>query len=305
MISDPQHFLNVLKNPASSVASKYKGIFELKSIATIESQNCLIESFESLDDSELLKHEIAYALGQMAFTAKIKEFLLSILLNEKEKSVVRHEAGEALANSGTSDLIPIFEKYAINYKIEEVNDTCSIGLEKLRTYDTLKDLYGKKYTKTLEPAAPFSKEDLQLELEKHGVKPDDFYNNIQEYTLNGNVSLFNRYRAMYFLRNDNSKEAINILCNLLDKKNREFTKTLLRHEVCFIFGQLEPESCLPTLEKVIVDETENEIVRHEAISAFAAISSDKKLIEKYIEDKSRIVKESCLVGLNLIDYWKN
>lgn len=64
---DPEEFYKILKNKNSDVGEKYKSIFELKSLATEQSQNFLIETFEALDDSELLKHEVCYALGFIFF----------------------------------------------------------------------------------------------------------------------------------------------------------------------------------------------------------------------------------------------
>lgn len=62
-LKNPETLLKILKNPSSDVGEKYKAIFELKALANEEAQNLLIESFDFVDDSELLKHEIAYALG--------------------------------------------------------------------------------------------------------------------------------------------------------------------------------------------------------------------------------------------------
>lgn len=63
---------------SSECGEKYRSIFELKSIGTEESVRALIDNFNMLDDSDLLKHEVTYALGQMSeeFTPIIKPFLL-------------------------------------------------------------------------------------------------------------------------------------------------------------------------------------------------------------------------------------
>lgn len=62
-LKDPETLLNLLKTPGLDVGEKYKAIFELKAWANEQSKKFLIESFNHLDDSELLKHEVAYALG--------------------------------------------------------------------------------------------------------------------------------------------------------------------------------------------------------------------------------------------------
>jgi hypothetical protein len=52
-----------------------------------------------------------------------------------------------------------------------------------------------------------------------------------------------------------------------------------------------------------LDPNENEIVRHEAISAYSSISSNKEFLTKIISDSNQIVRESAIVALDLIDYW--
>ena len=62
-LKDPAELSKILQNPEAEVGEKYKAIFELKALATEESQNLLILNFDNLGGSELLKHEVAYALG--------------------------------------------------------------------------------------------------------------------------------------------------------------------------------------------------------------------------------------------------
>lgn len=38
---------------------------------------------------------------------------------------------------------------------------------------------------------------------------------------------------------------------------------LLKHELAYCLGQIKDESALPTLEKVLADESEDPMVRHE------------------------------------------
>ena len=58
-----QQFTQALRIKTTSIGVKYRAIFELKSLNTIKSAVALMSIFNSLDDSELLKHEVAYALG--------------------------------------------------------------------------------------------------------------------------------------------------------------------------------------------------------------------------------------------------
>lgn len=51
------------------------------------------------DKSALLKHELAYCLGQMRDAAAV-EVLIELLNDSNQEPIVRHEAGEALAAIG-------------------------------------------------------------------------------------------------------------------------------------------------------------------------------------------------------------
>lgn len=168
-LKDPADLSALLLNPSADVGEKYKAIFELKALANEEAQKILISSFYSLDGSELLKHEVAYALGyfsqihrfglysflkgQMKFTKTVEDFLVSVLCDEKEKPVVRHEvwinhlklwicndlgkkAGEALANSENHEMIKVLAGFSSSPS-EEVSVTCKLGARKLETYPVL------------------------------------------------------------------------------------------------------------------------------------------------------------------------
>lgn len=54
--------------------------------------SCIEECFK--DESALLKHELAYCLGQMQDTAAVPT-LIAVLSDLKQEPMVRHEAGES------------------------------------------------------------------------------------------------------------------------------------------------------------------------------------------------------------------
>ncbi len=81
----------------TSSGEKYALIFELKHL---EASSELMQAFTHLNDSALLQHELAYALGQMPYSSAIEEFLKSVITDEQQAPVVRHEAAEGLANFG-------------------------------------------------------------------------------------------------------------------------------------------------------------------------------------------------------------
>jgi deoxyhypusine monooxygenase len=61
-------------------------------------------------DSALLKHEIAYCIGQLEDKHAIP-FLSSVLEDKSENSMVRHEAGEALGAIGEEDALELLKKH--------------------------------------------------------------------------------------------------------------------------------------------------------------------------------------------------
>lgn len=59
-----------------------------------------------------------------------------------------------------------------------------------------------------------------------------------EILLSDKISNFEKYWIIYTLRNKEDKKSIYILGNLLKRENTEKTTALMRHELCFILGNL-------------------------------------------------------------------
>ena len=53
-----------------------------------------------------------------------------------------------------------------------------------------------------------------------------------------------------------------------------------------------------------MDEKEHGMVRHECAEALGAIATQEcmQILEEYLKDKERVVKESCEVALDMCDY---
>lgn len=102
-------------------------------------------------------------------------------------------------------------------------------------------------------------------------------------------------------------ESVVALCQTLIPENRETCSPLLKHEIGFVFGQLGhqlAQKAIPYLEAVVNDTTESPIVRHECVIALGDVSKDNTLMEKYFSDPDDMVRESCLVAADMVDYWK-
>ncbi|PNF36784.1 hypothetical protein B7P43_G11167 [Cryptotermes secundus] len=114
-----------------------------------------------------------------------------------------------------------------------------------------------------------------------------------------NLNLFDRYRAMFTLRNLKTSESILALGEGLKAGS-----ALFRHEVAFVLGQLQKDSSIPYLQASLEDHAENEMVRHECAEALGAIGSPVcvNILRKYLEDDKRVVKESCEIALDMCEY---
>ena len=84
----------------------------------------------------------------------------------------------------------------------------------------------------------------------------------------------------------------------------ECGSVLFRHEVAFVLGQVQSPSTVQALIRVVENEKENEIVRHESIEALGSIGTAKciEVIKRYLMDVKDLVRESCEVALDMCDY---
>jgi deoxyhypusine monooxygenase len=146
----------------------------------------------------------------------------------------------------------------------------------------------KGYYLSVDPAPPLSKE-LTIEELKNDLN-------------NTNLSLFQRYRAMFALRDKNNDEAaIALLTGFSDNS------ALFRHEVAYVLGQMQREVTIEGLQKILSDKKEHSMVRHEAAEALGAIGGNivQQILEEFKNDEEVVVLQSCEVALDTMDYWSN
>ena len=72
----------------------------------------------------------------------------------------------------------------------------------------------------------------------------------------------------------------------------------------YIFGQMVHEASIPSLISRLRDEGEAGMVRHEAAEALGAIATSecREALEACKEDGVDVVRESCEVGLDMVEY---
>jgi deoxyhypusine monooxygenase len=238
--------------------------------------------------SVLLGHEIAFVLGQMRDPLAVP-YLNKILESKEENAIVRHEAAEALGAINQPESLELLEKYAHD-SAPEVSDTCKIAVARLKwnieqsKKSKDKEGYETKYD-TADPA-PASKEKATEALKK--------------ILADASLSLFERYRAMFALRNKGDKAAVEALAVGFEDKSAVF-----RHEVAYVMGQIQHPASVPFLKKMLENKSEHAMVRHEAAEALGAIAADScsELLAEFQKDKDLIVSQSCDVALDIADYW--
>jgi deoxyhypusine monooxygenase len=212
--------------------------------------------------------------------------LIKVLKDVQQAPMVRHEAGEALGAIGNPSCIEILAEYAKDPVIE-VAETCEIALDRIKWLQEKEKLNDNNPYASVDPSPPLA--------DDQGKSVAD----LQKILMNESESLFNRYRAMFSLRNMRSKEAVIAISSGL-----KGSSALFRHEIAFVLGQLQDENSIPYLVETLQDPLENEMVRHEAAEALGSIATEEcvEILSKYLKDEKRVVKESCEVALDICDY---
>lgn len=246
------------------------------------------------EGTTLFRHEIAYVLGQMMALSAVGA-LSTVLADATDDPVVRHEAGEALGAIATPDVLPLLETHCTDPR-PEVAETCQIAAARVRWM-----LARDTSTAAAEGFAaenPYHSVDPAPAL-KAPKKKEEFLE-VANRLVDTSVPLFERYRAMFTLRNNGSKAAVKALCAGLKDPS-----PLFRHEVAYVLGQLGHEAATEALKASVVDLAEHDMVRHEAAEALGAIGTPEasEFLAAYTADPTIMVRESAQVALDVVEYW--
>jgi deoxyhypusine monooxygenase len=248
----------------------------------------------------LMRHEFAYVMGQLR-DERCCQVLELVLGNSDDNVMVRHEAAEALGAIGSSRsknvLCRVMEA---NPETPELSDTCRIAL-------TVMDWRERGGDPVDMPAAcacmlnPYSSVDPAP---PHPAHADKSFEELGGILLDSNQPIFERYRAMFSLRNRGGTEAVHQLCRSL---TQDTSSALLRHEVAYVLGQMQHPSSVEALEDSLRRADEHEMVRHESAEALGAIDGRwedvERVLKEFVGDSDDVVRESCLVALDAADYW--
>uniref|UniRef100_A0A0B6ZUL7 Deoxyhypusine hydroxylase n=1 Tax=Arion vulgaris TaxID=1028688 RepID=A0A0B6ZUL7_9EUPU len=273
----------ILKNKRQPLKDRFRALFTLRNLGGEAAVDAIASCFD--DESALLKHELAYCLGQMQDTHAIP-YLTSVLEDKTQEAIVRHEAGEALGAIGDDSCYEILKQY-LHDPVIEVAETCELALGRLQW------LTGKAKVETELPTNPYCSVDPAPPAQ---VAPVEV---LRKTLLDETLSLFQRYRAMFTLRNMSTTESVLALADGLKCKG-----ALFRHEIAYVLGQIQSDACVKQLSENLQDVNESSMVRHECAEALGSIATPEatSILQKYLIDTERVVRESCIVALDMSEY---
>lgn len=106
---------------------RMRAVFALRNIGGPEAIDALAAAFA--DKSALLRHELAYVMGQMGDNHALPA-LIDRLADPEEHVMVRHEAAEALGAIGDEAGRPVLEQF-LHDPAPEVSESCEVAIDLL------------------------------------------------------------------------------------------------------------------------------------------------------------------------------
>jgi len=106
---------------------RMRALFALRNIGGVDAIEALAAAYSS--KSALLKHEIAYVMGQMQDPAAVPH-LINRLEDHGEDLMVRHEAAEALGAIGDRTALATLEKF-VDDPEPVVAESCEVAMDLL------------------------------------------------------------------------------------------------------------------------------------------------------------------------------
>lgn len=251
----------------------------------------------------LLRHEFAYVMGQLR-DKRCCPCIEKVLLDTSDCIMVRHECGEALGAIGDENSIPSLDNaIALNPDTPEIGETCRLAIDYMRW----KINGGQEKDVENQPMvcacmlSPYSSVDPAPPHPKHANMSTG---DIGQILRDESLPLFERYRAMFSLRNRGGSESVLELGRaLLEDKS----SALFRHEVAYVLGQMQHDDSVEALAESLRRTDEHPMVRHESAEALGAIEGRwddvEAILKSFLNDKDDVIRESAIVALDAADYW--
>lgn len=284
---------------------RFRALFSLKHVAvTSDEEDNIVGAVDAIaaafaSPSALLKHELAYCLGQASHKSAVKP-LREVLADLEQDPMVRHEAAEALGALGWADNLDILLKYR-DRKGEDVSivETCEIAIDRIEwesSEERKKEKLRQSDFSSIDPAPPMPETEKEVDVADLGKK-----------LMDTTRPLFVRYRAMFALRDLASPPDLPtaVPAVLALAEGLSDPSALFRHEIAFVFGQLSHPASIPALTASLSDVNEASMVRHEAAEALGGLGEEEGVeatLRLFLNDKEKVVRESCIVALDIAEY---
>ena len=281
----------------------------------------------------LFRHEVAFALGQMQ-SKKATSALISVLKNECEHGMTRHECAEALGAIGDDSAVDVLrEMHEDETQCREVRETASLALRRIEHVTKKKKsaaivgarVGSKKETTAVGIAEKEDDDDDDDVRRAYSVDPVPAMDasvetdTLAAIILDDTADIWERYGAMFALRNRaqetfglaktrENERVVELCSSTLGKTLRSETvhSALLKHEICYVLGQLREDDdndiAREALFDCLEDPNEHAMVRHEAAEAIGSRggAGAEALLRKYLSCEDRVVRESCEVALDML-----
>ncbi|ESZ95220.1 deoxyhypusine hydroxylase [Sclerotinia borealis F-4128] len=296
-----------LCSESSPLALRFRALFSLKHLACTPSSS-IIPAIEAIaaafaSPSALLKHELAYCLGQTR-NIESSKYLRLVLEDREEDSMVRHEAAEALGALGDRDCLQLLRERRDDVtEPPEVSQTCELSVERIE-WEHSEAGKAEKLRQSdfasIDPAPPTAEANSEsLSIEK-----------LEKTLLDTKTPLFIRYRAMFGLRDLASPPDLltAVPAILALAKGLHDPSVLFRHEIAFVFGQLSHPASIPALTGSLSNLEEASMVRHEAAEALGSLGDEdgvEDTLKKFLDDHDEVVRDSVIVALDMAEFEKN
>ncbi|KEZ40493.1 Deoxyhypusine hydroxylase [Scedosporium apiospermum] len=281
---------------------RFRALFSLKHLAKHSEGPKALEAIDAIaaalsSPSALLKHELAYCLGQtgnLAAATSLRETLEDL----QEDPMVRHEAAEALGALGDQESLDLLRRFRDREgESVAVKETCEIAIDRIE-WENSAERKAEKLKQSdfasVDPAPPLPETEESVE-------------QLGKTLMDTSKPLFLRYRAMFALRDLASPPSLPTAVPAVKALAEGFkdTSALFRHEIAFVFGQLSHPASIPALTDALSNPNEASMVRHEAAEALGSLGDEEGVedtLKKFLDDPERVVRESVIVALDMAEY---
>ena len=298
-----------LTSESTPLAKRFRALFSLKHLAAQNpATSQTVPAIEAIaaalgSPSALLKHELAYCLGQSGKQEAVPH-LRAVIEDRGEDAMCRHEAAEALGALGDMGSLSLLKGRRDDQTEEEVvRETCEIAIERIewehseaRKAEKLK----QSDFASIDPAPPMA--------ETQNVPPS--IPELERTLMDANLPLFKRYRAMFALRDLSSPPDLPTAVPAIQAlaKGLKDPSALFRHEIAFVFGQLSHPASIPSLVATLSDVKEASMVRHEAAEALGSLGDEdgvEDVLRRFVDDPEQVVRDSIVVALDMAEFERN